>query len=350
MARCTFNTARTRCTFVLAAVVSMLAALVTGCAGHSSAAEIVVYDGHDHRLTKLWADAFTRQTGIRVVLRTGGEFDLADEIAAEGDRTPADVYLAGNSPALAKLDRAGRFSPLDPATLAHTPAWMRPSTGRWTAVAARSAILAHDPVRLPADQLPGSLLDLAQPQWRGRWSVDPRGVDFQTLVAGVLALDGPDVTRAWLRGVKDTVLVPPGAVGPLESVGAGHVDSAVVFDTEWYRDRIAPARVGGTSVPSYFGARDPGALLSLSGAAVLKSSKNSASAQRFVEFVTDIGGQSLLSGRAAMEYPVLAGVPADPALPPLDSLRPPHPDLSRLDPDQAKALVREAGLLPPSGN
>lgn len=45
-----------------------------------------------------------------------------------------------------------------------------------------------------------------------------------------------------------------------------------------------------------------------------------------------------------MEYPVAAGVPADPALPPLASLGAPQVDPSRLDSDAVDTLMGEIGL------
>src|SRR3712207_9546841 len=86
----------------------------------------------------------------------------------EGEASPADVFLTENSPSIDVLDREGLLAPLDQATLDQVGAQYRPATGNWTAFAARSTVLVHKPAQLPQDQLPASLLDLANPEWQGR--------------------------------------------------------------------------------------------------------------------------------------------------------------------------------------
>ncbi len=328
---------------VLGVVVATAAAMVTACSAPSDEHRIVVYNSHDQRLTQQWADAFTTQTGIRVILRNASEDEITDQALAEGDRSPADVILTENSPAMAKLERAGMFADIDPATIAGVPEEFRPASGRWTGIAARATTFAYKPDRLPADRLPASLLDLQQPQWRDRWTVDTGGSDFRAVAAALLELDGADITRAWLRGVHDNAAVAPDGIAALKSVGTGRAGGALIVATDWYRDRLAPEPVGGPSLPHYFRAQDPGAYLGLAGAGVLKSSGHADDAQRFVRYLTG-AGQHRLSGGAAMEYPVAAGVPADPALPPLDSLGAPRVDPSRLDPDAVDELMGATGL------
>ncbi|WP_227984055.1 extracellular solute-binding protein [Nocardia spumae] len=337
--------ATARWKLVLGVVVVTAAAMVTACSASSDEHEIVVYNSHDQRLTRQWADIFTEQTGIRVTVRNATDTELTDQVVAEGDRSPADVVLTQNAPAMAKIERAGLLADLDPATLAQVTADFRPASGRWTGIAARATAFAYDPVRIPPAELPASLLDLQQPRWHDRWTADPHGADFQAIVAALLVLDGEDATRAWLHGVHDNAPAAPNAVAALKSVGTGRTGGALLFATDWYRDRIAPEPAGGPSLPHYFRGRDPGAYISPAGAGVLTASRHADDAQRFLRFVTGAAGQHLLSGGAALEYPVATGVPADPALPPLDSLDPPRVDPSAPDPDKVVALMRAAGLL-----
>lgn len=236
---------------VLGVVVATIAALVTACSAPSDEHEIVVYNSHDQRLTQQWVDAFTAQTGIRVTLRQATDAELTDQSLAEGDHSPADVVLTENSPAMAKLERAGMFADLDPDTLAQVPESMRPASGRWTGIAARATIFVVNPDRLAPDRPPVSLLDLQQPQWRDRWTVDSKGADFRALSAALLELAGPDVTRTWLRGVHDNSTAAPNGIAALQSVGAGRTAGALLADTDWYRDRLAPEPIGGPSVPHY---------------------------------------------------------------------------------------------------
>ena len=74
---------------------------------------------------------------------------------------------------MALVENAGLFAPVDQATLDQVPAEYRPSTGAWTGIAARSTVFAYNPTLLTADQLPASLLDLQNADWKGRWAASP---------------------------------------------------------------------------------------------------------------------------------------------------------------------------------
>ncbi|TIW79324.1 MAG: extracellular solute-binding protein, partial [Mesorhizobium sp.] len=74
---------------------------------------IVVYNAQHESLAKEWAAGFTKETGIKVTLRNGGDSDFSNQIVAEGAASPADVFLTENSPAMALVEAAGLFAPVD---------------------------------------------------------------------------------------------------------------------------------------------------------------------------------------------------------------------------------------------
>ncbi len=65
-----------------------------------AATKITVYNAQHESLTQEWADAFTAESGIEVELRNGSDTELGNQLVAEGDRSPADVFLTENSPPL----------------------------------------------------------------------------------------------------------------------------------------------------------------------------------------------------------------------------------------------------------
>src|SRR6187399_2108066 len=149
-----------------------------GSAAPLTGETITVYNAQHESLTQAWADAFTRQSGIAVVLRNGDDSELGNQIIAEGAASPADVFLTENSPAMALVEQAGLFAPVAADTLTQVPEAYRPSSGAWTGIAARSTVFAFNPTVLADEELPASLLDLAQPEWQGRWAASPAGADF----------------------------------------------------------------------------------------------------------------------------------------------------------------------------
>ncbi len=306
---------------------------------------ITVYNAQHESLTQAWADAFTAQTGIAVVLRNGDDAELGNQLVQEGSASPADVFLTENSPAIALVENAGLFAPVAADTLAQVPEGFRPSSGAWTGIAARSTVLVYNPEMLAEDALPASLLDLAQPAWQGRWAASPGGADFQAIVSALLALQGEEATKAWLAGMKANASAYQGNRSVMAAVNAGEIPAGVIYHYYWFGDQANTGENSGNVAMHYFKGEDPGAFLSLSGGGVLASSQHQDAAQAFLRFITGVDGQLILQTGDSFEYPIASGVAANPALVPLSELEAPVIDPSSLDSRRTSELMTEAGIL-----
>jgi iron(III) transport system substrate-binding protein len=331
----------------LAAVLSALAVVAgaTACSGSEGGDELLIYNAQHESLTKEWIDAFTKETGIKVTYRQGGDTELGNQLVAEGDASPADLFLTENSPAMAAVERAGLFADLAPDTLKQIPPQYRPPSGKWTGVAARSTVFVYNTTRLQPDQLPKSLLDLQQPAWKGRWGAPPTKADFQAIVSALLQLEGEQATAQWLAAMMANAKIYSDNIATLKAVNAGEVDGGVIYHYYWFRDQSKTKEMSANTALHYFKNQDPGAFVSLSGGGVLASGDKKDQAQQFVRFITGKAGQEVLEKGTSFEYPVASGVPANPALPPLDSLQAPNVDPSTLNAQQVTDLMTKAGLL-----
>lgn len=159
----------------LAAVlaVATVTASATACSSGESD-ELLIYNAQHESLTKEWIDAFTQETGIKVSYRQGGDTELGNQLIAEGGSSPADVFLTENSPAMAAVEDAGLFADVDAATVGQVPAEYRPSTNKWTGVAARTTVFVYNTDKLQLGELPRSIMDLEKPEWKGRWGAPRR--------------------------------------------------------------------------------------------------------------------------------------------------------------------------------
>lgn len=306
---------------------------------------LTVYNAQHASLTQAWVDAFTAKTGVKVTLRNGDDFELANLLVQEGGASPADVFLTENSPAMTLVEGAHRFAPVDQATLDQVPAAYRPSTGVWTGIAARTTVFAYNPTLIPTADLPASLLDLQDPAWRGRWAASPGGADFQAIVAGLLALKGKAATEAWLAGMKANAAGYQDNTTVMKAVNAGEIAAGVIYHDDWFGDQ---ARTGEDSTNvklHYFKDEDPGAFVSVSGGGVLKTSTNAAAAQALLRFITGVEGQTMLQTGTSFEYAIASDVAANKELVPLKDLDAPVIDPSTLDSKQVTDLMTAAGIL-----
>jgi len=325
----------------------MTAALL--CAGHVCAATdapgIVVYNAQHEELTKAWVDGFTKETGIKVTLRNGDDSEMGNQLVQEGSASPADVFLTENSPAMVLVDKAGLFAPLAPATLSQVGSAYRPAHGHWTAIAARSTVFVYNKDKLKAADLPTSLLDLAKPQWKGRWAASPGGADFQAIVAAMLQLKGEAATLDWLKAMKANAAIYRGNSTVLKAVNAGQIEGGVIYHYYRFVDESKTGENSKDTALYYFKHQDPGAFVSISGAGVLASSKQVEQAQAFVKYITGKQGQAILKTGNSFEYAVGEGAGSNSKLVPLSQLDAPLVDASTLDNQKAVELMTQAGLL-----
>ena len=331
----------------IAAALSVIAvvASATACSSDDGGDELLIYNAQHESLTKEWIDAFTKETGIKVTYRQGGDTELGNQLIAEGDSSPADVFLTENSPAMAAVEDAGLFADVDAATVEQVPAEYRPSTNKWTGVAARTTVFAYNTSKLREDQLPRSIMDLEQPEWKGRWGAPPPKADFQAIVAAMLQLTGEQATSAWLAGMKTNATLLQDNIATLRAVNDGEIDGGIIYHYYWFRDQAKTKEISANTALHYFRNEDPGAFISISGGGVLESSKKKDQAQQFLKYITGKSGQEVLEKGTSFEYPVASGVPANPALPALDTLQAPKVDPSTLDAAKVTDLMTKAGLL-----
>ena len=311
-----------------------------------SGESITVYSGQHQQTVSALVDAFRDSTGIGVSLRSAPEGELANQILLEGSNSPADIFYGGNSPALEALDEQGLLAPVSPSTLSAIPKAESSPKGNWVGVSARAPVLVYNTGQLTPADLPASLLDLAKPEWKGRFGFPPSETDFQPLVTSVATLKGEDAAKQWLEGLKDNGKTYDNNEAIIAAVNRGEIAAGLIEHYYWYRLRNEiPADQFHVAL-HYFPRGDPGHLLVVSGAGVLQSSDHSAAAQRFLSYLVSPAGQEIIATSESYEYPLRPGVTNTSLQRPFASLIPPALSVAQLgDGQQAFRLLQDVGLL-----
>lgn len=309
---------------------------------------ITLYNAQHEQTTNALIAAFTKQTGINVRVDNDDEDVLTAKVEQEGSRSPADVIYTENSNWLQQLDDRGLLAKVDPTTLANVPQTDSASNGDWVGVSARMSVMVYNTSKLTPAQLPKSVLDLADPQWKGKTEISPSETDFWPIVSSVARAKGNAATLAWLEALKANASASniPDSETLTSDVSQGTTDLALINHYYFYR---LQAEVGKGSVNAnigYFTPHDPGYVEDISGAAVLKSSTHQAAAQRFLAFITGQAGQNVLAQSESFEYPLHPGVAANSELTPLTQLQPAGFTPAELGTAaDAKTLLQQAGLI-----
>ncbi len=307
---------------------------------------LTVYSGRSRTLVHPLLLAFGESTGVDIRVKYAGSASTAATIFEEGDNTPADVVFLQDPGSLGSLAAAGILADLPPATLDRVDPRLRDPNGRWigTSGRARTVIYNTDTIN-PETDLPDSILDFTGDEWRGRVGWAPRNGSFQSFVTAMRLQLGDARAREWLEGIRDNdARAYPNNVSIVQAAANGEVD--VGFVNHYYLERFLAEHGPGFKARNYYiGNGDPGALVLVAGAGILKASENRDTAEEFINFLLSEPAQQYFTSDVK-EYPVAAGVEPEGDLPPIESLNPPDVDLGSLSDLQGTLdLLREANVL-----
>ena len=343
---------RQRRRLIVGAGAMALASVTLAACGASSVATgvtITLYNGQHVQTTDALVAAFEKEyPSITVAVRSDDEDTFDAQIVQEGSRSPADVFYSENSPALEYLQQRGLLAKVDPSTLAKTPARFNSPQGNWVGVSARVSVLIYNPSLIKKRDLPTTVMGLADPKYKGELAFAAGETDFQPIVTSVLQAYGTAATLKWLNGIKSNASahVYPDNETIANEVNRGAVAFGVVNQYYWYRMRAEIGASNMRSLITYFAPHDPGYVIDVSGAGVLKSSTHQLAAQKFLGFLVSRRGQEIIAHSISFEYPVASGVTTAQPETPFSALAPYPINIAQLGTGQrAIALLREVQLL-----
>jgi len=305
---------------------------------------LTLYNGQHAKTTQALVAAFTSSTGIKVDIRKGSSAQLANQIMEEGERSPADVFYSEESPPVAALAEKGLLAKIDGATLKQIMPGYTAIDGTWAGISARCRVVVFNRDMVSESDLPDSVMDMATEVWKDRVGFVPTSGAFQEQIIAIKLIKGRDAALGWLKGLKQYGRIYNGNKAAMKAVERGDIATALVNNYYWY---ALADEVGADKMKAgihYAGHKDPGALITVSAAGILKTSSKIKAAQRLLAFMVSAAGQDAIVGSVA-EYPLRPGIKSPYDLKPFDQLNPPDVSPADLgDAADALALRREAGL------
>ncbi len=313
-------------------------------------ADVTVYSGQHEAGTKAVAAAFTKATGINVVVKRGSTEQFAGQLAEEGSESPADVFWSEQVPPMLALSDKGLLAPLSDDVIAATSgkgleAVPKAAGKDWVATSGRARVVVFDPKKIKESELAASVLDYAKTEWKGRIGFVPSSGAFLEQVITITKLKGKDEAKAWLTGLKENGKEYAKNSVALEAVERGEIPAALINNYYWYnmlREKGGEDKVN--SRLHFIGHQDPGAMVTYAAIGVVKGSKNKDEANKFVEFVVSKDGQQAFTDVRA-EYPLRADVQSSFKMMPYADLGAPVvPGTTFEDRQAAVSLLEEVGL------
>jgi len=306
---------------------------------------MTLYNGQHESTTDPLVKAFEAKTGVKVRVRSAESDEFASQILEEGSRSPADVFYSEESAPMNLLAEKRMLGPVAAGTLKQIPEQYSDAQGRWVGVSARARVLVYNTGMVAASALPQSIYDLTEAAWKDKVGFVPTSGGFREQLAAIIVLAGEDRAKSWLEGLKRNGKIYRANGDLLDAVDRGQIATGLINHYYWFQEA---AEIGAAKMRSqlhYFGHHDPGALLNVSPAGMLKSSKHPDLAQAFLAFLVSEEGQQVLA-KVSTEYPLRPGVTSNAPLKPLAELEPPAISVGELgDGQNALELEQEVDLL-----
>jgi len=280
----------------------------------SAPARIVVYTSRQPHLIESLFQRFEADTGIAIEFISDDAGALIERLAAEGERTPADVLITVDAGNLWQAAERGLLQPLSSPILdRRIPSALRDPDGLWFGLSIRARTLVYHPDRVDPAAL-STYAALAEPEWHGRLCMrTSRKVYNQSLVAVMIERLGEERTEQIVRGWVENLATGPFSSDTrlIEAMAAGQCDVGIV--NTYYLGRLQQENPEYPVQLFWANQGEGGVHVNISGAGVTRHATNFDGARALIEWLAGDDAQRMMAA-TNLEFPVVAGVPLDPVV------------------------------------
>lgn len=308
----------TRRRLMAGATLGLLALAAGGPAG--AAEEVNIYSSRHYGTDERLWQGFTEATGIEVNEVQGKHDELIQRMKAEGENSPADVFITVDAGRLAHAADEGLLAPVHSAVLdAAIPANLRHPDGLWYGLATRARVLVYAKDRVAPGEL-STYEALAEPAFKDRVLVRSSSSIYNLgLVGSLIEANGYEDTLAWCKGLVDNMARPPegGDTDQIKAVAAGVGDVAI--SNSYYFARLVASddessREITENLAIFFPNQEGrGAHVNVTGAAVTKSAPHPENALKLIEYLASPEAQRYFAD-ISFEFPANPEVEPHPVL------------------------------------
>ena len=283
--------------------------IIFSCAKDSS--ELTVYTSRQPQLIEPIVEQFTNETGIKVNLLSGNAQELMERIDIEGEDSPADIFMTVDAGVLWQAAERDILAKIDSEILnENIPAHLRDSKNEWFGLSkrARTIVFSSDQFK---DNDFSTYEDLADPKWKGKLCLrTSKKVYNRSLIASMIDAYGFDkskeVVSGWVSNLATEVF--SNDTNALKAVSSGQCGITIV--NTYYLARLLDDPEYNNLSLFWANQSDRGVHVNISGAGVVKTSKNKKNAVLFLEYMSSNKAQDFYAS-ANKEYPVLIGAKID---------------------------------------
>jgi iron(III) transport system substrate-binding protein len=199
------------------------------CQAVSAGPRVVVYTALDQIFSEPILKDFEKQTGIQVKavydIEAAKTTGLVNRLIAEKANPQCDVFWNNEVIKSILLKKKGVLAPYVSPSAKEIPVTFKDKEGCWTGFAARARVLVANTRQLDATSHPLSILDLTQPEYKGKAAIaNPLFGTTATHVAALFSAWGEEKAKRFFLDLKaNQVRILDGNSVVKDRVGAGAV-------------------------------------------------------------------------------------------------------------------------------
>ena len=267
--------------------------------------ELTIYTSRQPQLLEPILENFSEETGIKVNLLSGNAQELMERIAIEDNESMADIFMTVDAGVLWQAAERGIFSQTKSEVLeANVPSYLRDPNGQWFGFSKRARTIVYSSDQYSKSDF-SSYEDLADPKWKGKLCLrTSKKVYNRSLIASMIDAYGFDkakeVVAGWVANLTTEVFAND--TNALKAVSSGQCGVTIV--NTYYLARLLDDPKYDNLKLFWANQDDRGVHVNISGAGIVKSSKNKEEAQILLEYLSSEKAQDFYAS-ANKEYPVL---------------------------------------------
>lgn len=280
--------------------------ILVSCA-YESNKELTIYTSRQPQLLEPIIETFYQQTGIKVNLLSGNAQELMERIIIEGDKSRADIFMTVDAGVLWQASERNIFSEINSDILKNNvPIYLRDPNNQWFGLSKRARTIVYSANEFSDDDF-SSYEDLADPKWKGRLCLrTSKKVYNRSLIASMIDAYGFEKAKAvvsgWVSNLATEVF--SNDTNALKAVSSGQCGVTIV--NTYYLARLLDESKYNNLNLFWANQDDRGVHINISGAGIVKASKNKINAIKLLEYLSSEDAQDFYAS-ANKEYPVLNG-------------------------------------------
>ena len=273
--------------------------------------ELTIYTSRQPQLIEPIIEDFYKDTGIKVNLLSGNAQELMERIDIEGEDSAADIFMTVDAGVLWQASERDIFSKTDSEILENNiPNHLRDPNNQWFGFSKRARTIVYANDQFSESDF-STYEDLSKPKWSGKLCLrTSKKVYNRSLISSMINEYGfenaKEVVSGWVSNLATEVF--SNDTNALKAVSSGQCGVTIV-NTYYFARLLGDPNYDNLSI-FWANQDDRGVHVNISGAGILKTSKNKANAKKLLEYFASEDAQYFYAS-ANKEYPVIDDVLID---------------------------------------